>query len=148
MEMNKELLKRVAERIVEAPQNFDMRDWFIDKSGSTGEACGTAACIAGEACLESGRAVWRNGQLELGPAVPENSFLRRHQAKGYLPKHMSWDEEGRRALDLTEEQSNRLFYKEHWPAKFNRGGSMPGTPEYACNAAARIKHFIDTDGKE
>lgn len=54
--------------------------------------------------------------------------------------------EGRRALGLTCEEGNRLFHRKNWPRQFC---VMSGTEKaHAKAAAARIDHFIATEGRE
>jgi len=56
------------------------------------------------------------------------------------------DEE--RALDITYEQGQRLFYVSAWPNKFGDKFQDSGKKQDARIAAARIEHFIRTKGKE
>ena len=123
MAMNKELLKKIAEKIVERPKEFYMPTWTageVEDADDTSEECGTKACIAGHVCAEVGRFQEAN-------------------------RRNSWPSIAIEELGITWPQAERLFYSPHWPRQF-WGGTTP--EEKACLAAQRIKHFIDTDGRE
>lgn len=49
--INKELLNQVRDHIVMYPEQFDMDNWYLEKS------CGTTACIAGWALFLQGQDV-------------------------------------------------------------------------------------------
>ncbi len=138
--MNVELLTKVMNKLkrLRHKAHFDMDGWIYETE------CGTAACIAGHALLMGGYKL-----------VPQKD-------RGYfdtvLPPGKSTpvdlQEAARKLLKLTPEQAERLFSAYQWPPQFN--GSDPErdvcTKESVYNnpkiAAARIKHFIDTKGKE
>jgi hypothetical protein len=52
------------------------------------------------------------------------------------------EEDARRLLELSQEEAQRLFYADNWPRGFG------GWNANAKKAAARIEHFIATDGRE
>ena len=123
--MNIELLEKIAEVIVQKPEEFDMNyfDGFRMPNGtvsgfSDGQKCGTTHCIGG----------W---------------------AAALCPDER--DKEYADILGLTEEESDRLFYVDGldsggWPKQFC-GVAVAWQPT-AEQAAARIRHFIATDGAE
>lgn len=128
--MRVDRLLEIAEKIEEYPEHFDMNTWHGGMLGpllsiAHPTACGTTHCIAGWAEV-------------LYPEV-------RNKWKSTLMRAMC-------ALDLDSEQKERLFYTESWPDQ------LRGPRRYRLNfafyqptasdAAARIRHFIATNGKE
>jgi hypothetical protein len=83
--------------------------------------CGTAYCILGWACV-----------LVTGAAYPEYGITVR--------------ERGTKLLDVSEAAADRLFFKDRWPEKFQKGAE--GSEELAGAALRRIDHFIATAGEE
>lgn len=132
--MNVKLLRKIKQRILRKPNRFDMNHWFSRTRKYYGfteqlseathnpkefiEECGTAACIAGWACI-----------------LGEGSFM------------FSCEDEARRLLNLTFHQSQRLFLEQGWPAEF-RASSSESNEQRAMRAAKRIDHFIATNGRE
>jgi hypothetical protein len=125
--MNVELLRKIAAVIQEKPAEFNMQsfhekaeeEWseefeLRDAEENKWISCTTTHCIAGWAQLLS----------------PE--------------RDISKDAEGdaARLLELSREQSDRLFFGFNWPKGFS--GSLASPQE----AAARIEHFIATGGAE
>lgn len=84
--------------------------------------CGTAFCIAGQTAANAGEYFHPCGCC-LTRGEPTSRFAQR-------------------ALGLTAEQKDRLFFKENWPKQFQ---ALPDTPALAAD---RIQHFIDTKGAE
>lgn len=137
--MNVELLKKVRDYIVKHPNRFVMDAYLFTPENSgikngfeadDGEfinfdKCGTAACIAGWTCL-----------------IKEEEVVK---ISGNFPFHGA----GRDHLELTEDQAGRLFYTDDWPEPY-RGNYQDADDQSARSriAAARIDHFIATDGKE
>ena len=76
---------------------FDMSDFvWPRKQKKDGSVCGTAACIAGTAC------VWEHGP-ELGHKIATNDI-------GVFERYGGAFEEGQRILGLTYTQAMDLFY--------------------------------------
>jgi hypothetical protein len=123
-----EMLGRIKIEILKEPRQFLMSSFYAD-SQEFGcwdiPNCGTAACIGGW-----GYAIKHN----LSPALA--SCQRRVMLDHRL------------AIGINGEQATRLFFMEEWPQRFRETDAMPGTPEFAKNAADRIDHFIATDGEE
>lgn len=140
--MNVELLRKIAAVIQEKPREFDMNGWhqsahqygmaLCDLPKDEQVSCDTTHCIAGWAQV----------------LAPDRDC----QVRASL--------DARRLLDLTPEQADRLFYVEiedggtGWPLKF-RGRPNKGMDKLESmwsmtpkQAAARIEHFIATEGKE
>lgn len=117
--MNTPLLLRVKERILAEPEHFWMGDWInMD--------CGTSGCIAGHAIME---------------ALSADAKTAREIVLSLEYKHSIFSRLAASALDLTKDQSERLFYACAWPEPFR------------CNptaevSAKRIEHFIATEGRE
>lgn len=90
-----------------------------------GEGCNTTMCIAGHAlCLIN---------------APLNHW-------GFPACYAT------EALELTEEQANRLFYSSAWPMPYLKAYNryaLERDPRMAAKVAAkRIDHFIATNGQE
>lgn len=82
--------------------------------------CGTTACIAGWALRLSGEN-WR----AVGSTEPED------------------------LIDITYEQGSALFYQSGWPHPFRSDYYCAATHVgQAITSAARIRHFIATEGRE
>lgn len=135
--MNVKLLRKVAKHILAEPRRLLMRTWILEKSdrvmairygGRSARStrpfakCGTAACISGWACIVSGRR----------EEAKESSFM----------------DIGMELLGIDYPQAHRLFGPENWPKKFRPGLKDDGKKSTAKVAAARIEHFIKTEGKE
>lgn len=128
--MNVKLLRKVKRHILAVPRRFVMSEvimreendgpinWLNEKPFPD---CGTAACVAGWACL-----------LANEGTVPENATA-------------SMDE-ARELLGLTDGQADRLFMPSAWPKKFQKGTDDSGTKATAKVAAARIEYFIKNKG--
>lgn len=56
------------------------------------------------------------------------------------------DYSGATALEMDGDQASRLFFADEWPERF-QGEKDPWSPT-PKQAAARIRHFIATDGAE
>lgn len=133
--MNVKLLRKVQKHILEEPKRLQMWTYVKLKGhvgSNTGEdeitrpwaKCGTAACIAGWAC------VLKHGEIKargLGALAHGNAA---------------------ELLELNSEQANRLFLPDEWPEEFNKGFRDDGRKKTAEVAAARIDHFIKTKGRE
>lgn len=124
--MNTRLLRKIAKVIQEKPKEFDIGHWHREKKSKKvvgmlaslpperRVCCNTTHCIAGWAQV-------------LSPERNLNQFAL---------------DDGRRLLNLTPDQSARLFYAQGWPRGF---GGQRATP---AQTAARIEHFIKTKGAE
>jgi hypothetical protein len=122
--MNVDLLLRVKAHILAEPRRFDMDDW-VRKSKAA--PCGTVACIAGWAGLLN------NPQIEKTYDVTSIDF--------FQPRH--------NGLQLTEDESDRLFYEGEWPEPFcSEYYDAESSSERAAVAVRRIDHFIETNGRE
>lgn len=148
--INKKLLLKVRDHVLEAPDKINMGVWARDGDGQIMSyvyptddreyKCASVGCIAGWACLLSPKKVVEHNGVFIDTAAAD--FL-----------NISW------------EQRPRLFYVGDWPLRFRKrllhdpngewGESAsenlklkPGTKSYARVVAARIDHFIATDGAE
>ncbi len=118
--MNTKLLLQVKEAILHEPEQFRMYDWFTTDPDNIPN-CGTAACICGWACAIN---------LGTNPAEADQMILWPDNAKN-------------NGLELDERQSARLFFFPRWPEQFKLQSQ-----DDAQQAAARIDHFIATNGEE
>lgn len=131
--MNQKLLLRVRSAILAHPDQFDMSGYFntclwfgVNKQPAGG--CGTAACIAG----------W-------------TAFLTRKSRTLDAANRVVGDthSEAVAALDITGEESLRLFYSAQWPKQFRTRYNKATTVKQRARAAAdRISWFIKTKGAE
>ena len=142
--MNVELLEKVKKRILKQPKRLNMQYW-----GTAVEGCGfvlqippckTQACIAGETVLA--KRLVKIDKVNGGFLFPKGEFRIADKAAALL--------------NLSNEQADRLFYTKSirynggcWPAQFDKAYKEALTPlERAKVAAARIDHFIATNGAE
>lgn len=129
--MNIKLLKKIITRLrrMRHPQHFNM-DFYGEKN-----ACGTTACIAGHALL-----------LEGYRCTGWDTFVIDSLADPVNPAT-----EAEERLDLTTNEADRLFYVGNWPKEF-KAARNGRAAKHVYNdpkiAAARIEHFIATDGRE
>lgn len=140
--MNKRLLRTIERKILAEPTMFDMGDWI----GSPGEeslrpSCGTTCCIGGHAAVEEGWQIivkdipgWGLRTYYVNPEGGEST------SSSYLVAA------ARKALDISRDAEDKLFYVDGWPEKFaDVENDSDSTPEQkAVNAVARIEHFIAT----
>lgn len=134
--MNVELLLKVKEAILEEPKRIDMDTWANEDETVP---CGTVGCIYGwgQALATGlrGIAVW--DFIKKDPSY-KNIFGVDIPTSPQAP------------FDLTFAQAQRLYYVNHWPARFRAALNrhLEQTPEYAQVVADRIDHFIKTGGEE
>lgn len=120
--MNVELLEKIKAEILKRPAQFYMGSWSSGNLKDLDHSCGTTACIAGWACF-----LGNDFSLEFIP----------HRA--------------RRLLELDSDQGGRLFHVSYWPDGFAQAyneAQWGDDDEAARIAAARIDHFIATNGAE
>lgn len=124
--MNVELLRKIEAHILEEPKRFIMSQYIVEKSSDRPDVngrdfapCGTAACIAGWACLLNNVHPSDIGSASAG-----------------------------RLLELNWDQRDRLFEPSFWPKEFIDGTAGDGQAGTAEVAVARIEHFIKTEGRE
>ncbi len=135
--MNTQLLTEVRDTILEEPRRINMSDWgkSVDTDYDKNPPCGTVACISGWAIAIH----WNKRGQDF------DDFMYSTLENGEIPLT-----EIDKVLDLTGPMERRLFYASNWPDDFRRSLAKlaAGTPEYAAVVAARIDHFIATDGAE
>lgn len=134
--MNTKLLRQIKEHILAEPKRLYMGEWIrrkthpnqmiMDREYHYREfaGCDTAACIAGWAVLLSSPKPDSVGQLG------------------------GVSEQATNLLDLSQDSAYRLFAPRRWPEQFWDGTKDDGTRHTAQVAAARIEHFISTEGAE
>lgn len=124
--MNVKLLRKVKRHILEEPKRFVMST--VNTHGEPGTPtglggmfprCGSAACICGWVCSLSGKP-WSNAYYETA----------------------------RKLLGIPLSTAEKLFDPGSWPSEFEGGLTDDGKLKTAKVAAARIEHFIKTDGRE
>lgn len=146
--MNVELLEKVARHIEANPDQFNM-DWWLNHEHQTSfnkirkmfgmmvrESCTTTGCIAGWAYL-------------LGNDKDRHELLEDYlggKSYEYYPEAMFLTDVSKL---LGVESPDALFYKEYWPPQFKEAlYNATTTAEAAAVSAARIRHFVATEGKE
>lgn len=126
MKLNESLLRRVAAHIIEEPNRLCMAYFaacgvggtlFVGDRGRLQEfpSCATVGCIAGWAHLLAGRS------------------------------GCSFFSSAKRALRLTKDQAQALFYNEEWPRPFAQRYRRARTQRSRAKIAVeRIEHLIKT----
>ena len=122
--MNMTLLKRIAAQIVATPEQFDMATWHArPEAALVSNRLSVVGTDCGTThCIAGWAQVLGEGARPDGDAFAV----------------------AKRLLRISEEQAWTLFFEEEWPDEFRPfhfGAS-------AQQAAARIAHFIATDGAE
>lgn len=143
------LLRRIEDQILEEPKRLDMDDWgnAFEKTGNGVPACKTQGCIAGWAILLKDRKFWK----DLVDIAEESGIAGIAYNLGQSPA-----DKGRELLDLTHDESEKLFYINEmddeglgWPVKFSKQYRSAKTAAGRARATVnRIEHFIKTDGAE
>jgi len=132
--MNVELLEKVEQKLrrLRHKRHFHMATW-----GEKND-CGTTACIAGHALLMEGY------------KIPADQSFREHEQQFISPsgRMVKPFNAARKILGLTESQAEKLFAAYKWPIRFGGGPCPDMDPNDPKRAAARIRHFIETGGKE
>lgn len=118
--MNVELLETVAQRIEQRGKPVNMAQWF--------NRCKTAGCIAGETLLASGADLTPfRGRRRTAPSADAAALL-----------------------GLDRRQAGRLFFYCAWPDEFRgrTGVTWLVAAIPAPTVAARIRHFVESGGRE
>lgn len=140
--LNIELFKAIREKIATTPEAYDQAVYGRPESAAP---CGTAACIAGWACVLSGQ-------------MDTQELLRRERSRGW--EFDSIAETAQRVLGLSEEEADTLFEGEpggQWDDYDDEGGNVytGGWPEPFAGdwrdarredqiATAYLTHIIET----
>jgi hypothetical protein len=132
--MKVELLQLVKEQILKEPEQFDMMMWFQTAPSLRRPVpnCGTAACIGGWAMAIS---------QGISPREADNMRVFKQS-------------DASRVLGLSLAEGTRLFHVMAWPIDFKSAfiqeedNTLEGLQARARIAAARIDHFIATNGRE
>ena len=92
--VGQELAEKILITILKNPEMHDQSEWGL------GDECGTTACVCGHAAIINGDAEYR----------PEDDEKLKLKLKD-LSRYVNWEEYGKQALGLKENDSYRLFYK-------------------------------------
>jgi hypothetical protein len=125
-EMNVELLRKIAAVIQEKRGQFDMRFWHHRKD--TGFRADALCSLPEEVRISCKTTHCIAGWAQV--LAPNRDCT------------VEAEEDAKRVLGLNHDQASRLFYADHWPKGF---GAWKATKR---QAAARIEHFIATNGAE
>jgi hypothetical protein len=132
-------LREIVEAIKQNPDNYDQDQAAV-------AACGTPGCIFGWALALYARRKKSDGGLHGVMIYVKGSEL---LDLPHLPPEKAiaqWDEATRQVTP--PRRADRLFYREYWPEQFKNGWTDLESKEQAVRAAARIEHFIKTNGRE
>lgn len=125
----KERLEAVAVAVLEEPRRLHMGNWrlsILTVAPDNRPSCNTVACVAGWVVA-----------LEL--PSPDNLYT-------MLVEDIRT--EAIEILGISPMQADRLFHADLFPRQFSLFGFAPGTQAYAERTAARIYHFIATEGND
>lgn len=164
--MNVELLRQVQKTMMDTGR-VDMGNWIEKTSPKADKAknnpndhwCGTTGCIAGWAMVLSpqvkldkfGNIKTLTGELreKVLETMTQKSWCRdatKEQIEGWIDAADA--ETGQVLLDLSDDEAQRLFYTENWPAKFEDAYNQAAREGSGCGmvkaTVARIDHFIET----
>lgn len=152
MAINKKLLRKIRDHILETPKHMNMilfagdtTNCDINYAEAKKYTCNSVGCIAGWACF-------------LGPktigTVPYWEIEDKAEELLQLAPQADW---------AVPSMGGKLFYVEGWPLKFKKRllndpegdwgdpenlKFKPGSKRYAKVVADRIDHFIETKGAE
>jgi hypothetical protein len=155
--MNKPALRKLVRHLIrqqksEEAARFNMRYFGIGievygmprKDMLEVPVCNTQACLAGEAVLSlNGGFLRRTGGIDV---------YKKFRIKGF-----DIEDTATKLLDLTREESRRLFFftsmngaeRKGWPEQFEKEYNLATTPADRIEVAIRrVAHFINTDGLE
>jgi hypothetical protein len=153
--MNIELLNKVVQFHEKVPERFTMDYWYEHDFPGTERnrllapvpVCGTIGCIAGTVNILA-------GNCESGE--DKDTGLTR-----YFDPDDGWFTGAMKALDLTKEQAQRLFFHtreiaeanqieaKYWPDNFSTAYLKATTAKERVEVLkARVAHFIATDGQK
>lgn len=141
--MNIKLLKKIRREILRRPKQFNMNYWFRYSPKEISH-CGTSACIAGWALTF--------GQKTTKPIDAAKS-LESEFGTAFIFQLGRWNanitKQAEELLELTELQAQKLFFHTEWPENFKKAYIHGKTSTARAKAAAaRIDHFIATEGME
>lgn len=97
MAINKSLLRKVRNHILEDERRFDMMRFVERRRGSEAPPCGTVGCIAGWAVM-------------LADGIPKRITVTYYEGVGKRAAEL---------LGLSEDESSSLFYDPCWPEPFH-----------------------------
>jgi hypothetical protein len=148
--MNVRLLRKIARSVLKYYKQVGMENWF--SGASSAGRCGTSACIAGWAIT------LHNPKFKERPLDAAVSLDPEFKGVFYMTTNAmnTAQLDGQRALGLTDEQADKLFFSVNWPMRFRervrfvdfREPYRPGTKRYARAVHDRIQYFIATKGEE
>lgn len=136
--MNTKLLRKIQKQIIKYPKAFLMESFVEPMEFDKDHPCGTAACIAGWACI-----------LEKDKLPQKQQFNLQNQISGKISEYdagsFDFYRYGREFIEISKDQADKLFDVTSWPEQF-------WEPYYSGNSDAknakiaveRIEHFIKT----
>lgn len=124
MTVNTDLLEKTLAVIVARPQGWDQSTWISAVPDATTESCGTTACLAGHALIQSGdfrqvKIIWDyeiNDEREFNPEADEVTgefdlqFIHKDEAWS-LDTYVDPFFEAAERLGLDDGQAEHLFYQ-------------------------------------
>lgn len=135
-ELNIELLKQVRDKIAATPQAYDQTTWAAP---SPLAPCGTAACIAGWACLLSG-AMSAKELYRIGQDYDPDGVIQATAAN-----HLGInDREAEILFDGDPGESWPSFFRYEWREAEDENYELQTSPEQANVAVRYLDHIIET----
>lgn len=159
--MNTRLLQRIAKHILAKPDEFQMPLWAEPiNDARTGEICGSACCIAGDALLMNGAKL--DNAFHFRPTAKLTAKLKGVKdaciPDGFPRRIVAPLTAGAALLGIEtspndfmggSSEASRLFLLDRWPEKFRVAYANAATDKGRARAGYnRIQHFIKTDGRE
>lgn len=135
-------LRIIAKAILAEPCAYNQAaGGYLDRSPA-GKSCGSASCIFGWAVTLFG-STYAKRTMRKGKGTPQLAYELGARALGLPVRYITWH------IDR-DSPNYRLFTSQNWPEPFQHiaDSVLSRTPEAAENAANRIAHFIETDGRE
>lgn len=123
--MNVKLLRELQEMFKKNPKCLDMGDWVYHND------CGTVGCIAGWASM-----ITHMREFKVSCEIACDDVAN--------PRN-----EGKKALELNEDQCEALFYTTHWPEDLqDKYNEAKNRKERSAVTVERIDRFIESGGTD
>jgi hypothetical protein len=136
--MNVKLLRKVKKHILEEPKRFRMMGWVLRRN--------EAATLVEDAGTGSSRVLWEFPQCDTAACIGGWGVLLTAKRKVRTNDLFA---RAKRVFGLNQNQASILFGVYDWPGKFQNRFLNSKKPETRAKiAAARIEHFIKTNGAE
>ena len=144
--INTKLFNRIAKKITEHPEKFDMGAWLDWGDEGYRSGCGTIACIGGWAVLLSKSKLSESTQKKL-----EKELADHKDGTWRWASSLNFRKEAQKLLGLSKTQADNLFDVASWPKPFYekyrevswKPGSMSNYRKMAKIAVKRINYLLE-----